>query len=41
VRGPAVISGAVNARLNDFDAVAERIVAVGWEGPTIRVPASA
>ena len=41
VRGPVVYSNATNARINQFDGVAERIVAVGWEGPAIRVPATA
>lgn len=41
VRGPVVTAGALDARHNDLEGIAERVVAVGWEGPEIRVPASA
>lgn len=37
VRSPVVQVEATDMRLNDFHAVAERIVAVGWEGDAVRV----
>lgn len=37
VRSPITQAEAVDTRLNDFHAVAERVVAVGWEGDALAV----
>lgn len=37
VRAPITQAEAVNTRLNDFHAIAERVVAVGWEGDALAV----
>lgn len=37
VRSRLIEVGATDTRLNDFHAVAERVVAVGWEGDALRV----
>lgn len=38
VRGPVTAAQTIDARHNQYEGIAERVVAVGWEGPTIRVP---
>lgn len=37
VRAPITQAEAVDTRLNDFHAIAERVVAVGWEGDALAV----
>ena len=37
VRAPITQAEAVDTRLNDFHAIAERVVAVGWEGEALAV----
>ena len=37
VRAPIAQAEAVDTRLNDFHAIAERVVAVGWEGEALAV----
>ena len=37
VRSPITQAEAVDTRLNDFHAVAERVVAIGWEGDALAV----
>lgn len=37
VRSPIAQAEAVDTRLNDFHAIAERVVAVGWEGDALAV----